>query len=62
MNRAFAIILIPAGLVGDWIRGGVSRMGVAPAYWRLILTVLLILGGVVWWLGRRRVRKAGSGA
>jgi hypothetical protein len=62
MNRAFAIILIPPLLV---LIGYVvvfrSMGGVPPAYWRVILPVAL-LGGVLWWLGRRTTRKAGSGA
>jgi ABC-type spermidine/putrescine transport system permease subunit II len=61
MNRAFAIILVPVGLVGIGYVVVFRAMGVPLGYWRLILTAV-ILGGVVWWLGRRRVRKAGSGA
>ena len=53
MNRAFFIILIPPLLV---LIGYVvvfrGMGGVAPAYWRVILPVAL-LGGALWWVGRR---------
>jgi ABC-type glycerol-3-phosphate transport system permease component len=61
MNRAFAIILIPALLVAIGYVIVFRSMGVSPAYWRLILP-LALLGGALWWLGRRAARKAGSGA
>jgi hypothetical protein len=53
MNRAFLIILAPPLLV---LIGYVvvfrAMGGVAPAYWRVILPVAL-LGGALWWVGRR---------
>jgi len=61
MNRAFAIILVPVGLVGIGYVVVFRAMGVSPGYWRLIL-IAAILGGAMWWLGRRTVPKAGSGA
>jgi ABC-type glycerol-3-phosphate transport system permease component len=61
MNRAFAIILIPALLVAIGYVIVFRSMGVSPAYWRLILP-LALLGGALWWLGRRAARRAGSGA
>jgi ABC-type glycerol-3-phosphate transport system permease component len=61
MNRAFAIILIPALLVAVGYVIVFRSMGVSPAYWRLALPVAA-LGGALWWLGRRTARKTGSGA
>ncbi len=53
MNRAFFIILIPPLLV---LIGYVvvfrAMGGTSPAYWRVILPVVL-LGGALWWVGRR---------
>ena len=61
MNRAFAIILIPALLVAVGYVVVFHSMGISPAYWRLILP-LALLGGAMWWLGRRTARKTGSGS
>jgi hypothetical protein len=58
MNRAFAIILIQALLVAIGYVVVFRSMGISPAYWRLILPMAL-LGGALWWLGRRAARKAG---
>jgi len=53
MNRAFFIILIPPLLV---LIGYVvvfrAMGGVAPAYWRVIVPVVL-LGAGLWWVSRR---------
>jgi ABC-type glycerol-3-phosphate transport system permease component len=57
MNRAFAIILIPAVLVAIGYVVVFRSMGVSPAYWRLMLPAAA-LGGALWWLGRRAARKA----
>jgi hypothetical protein len=56
MNRAFAIILIPALLVAIGYVFVFHSMGVSPPYWKLILPVAL-LGGALWWLARRREKK-----
>ena len=61
MNRGFYIILVPAALVAIGYIVVFRYIGVTPAYWRLILPVLLF-AGAVWWLGRRTARKTGSGA
>ena len=61
MNRAFAIILIPAVLVAIGYVVVFRSMGITPAYWRLILPFAL-LGGAIWWLGRRATRKSGTSA
>jgi hypothetical protein len=61
MNRAFAIILIPALLVAAGYVFVFRYMGVSPAYWRLFVPVIL-LGCVLWWLGRKSTRKMDSGA
>jgi ABC-type glycerol-3-phosphate transport system permease component len=60
MNRGFFIIFVPAVLVAIGYVVVFRYIGVAPAYWRLILPVLLF-AGAMWWLGRRTARKAGSG-
>jgi len=61
MNRAFAIILIPAVLVAIGYVVVFRSMGITPAYWRLILP-FAVLGGAIWWLGRRAARKSGTSA
>jgi ABC-type glycerol-3-phosphate transport system permease component len=61
MNRGFYIILIPALLVAIGYVVVFRYIGVAPAYWRLILPAVLF-GGAMWWLSRRTRRKTGSGA
>ncbi|HJX94470.1 MAG TPA: hypothetical protein VJ324_02545 [Candidatus Acidoferrum sp.] len=61
MNRGFYIILIPAALVAIGYVVVFRYIGVSPAYWRLILPVLLF-AGAMWWLSRRTGRKTGSGA
>ena len=57
MNRAFFIILIPPLLV---LIGYVvvfrAMGGVGPAYWRVILPVVL-LGGALWWVSRKSEKK-----
>jgi ABC-type glycerol-3-phosphate transport system permease component len=60
MNRAFAVILIPALLVAIGYLVVFRSMGVSPAYWRLILPVAL-LGAAFAWLGWRTARKTDSG-
>ncbi|MGB2671297.1 MAG: hypothetical protein WA621_07300 [Candidatus Acidiferrum sp.] len=60
MNRAYAIILTPVVLVAIGYVVVFRAMGVSPGYSRLIL-VAVILGGAMWWLGRRALRKARSG-
>jgi ABC-type glycerol-3-phosphate transport system permease component len=52
MNRGFYIILVPAALVAIGYVVVFRYIGVSPAYWRLILLVVLF-AGAVWWLGRR---------
>jgi ABC-type glycerol-3-phosphate transport system permease component len=61
MNRGFYIILIPALLVAIGYVVVFRYIGVAPAYWRLILPAVLF-GGAMGWLRRRTRRKTGSGA
>jgi ABC-type glycerol-3-phosphate transport system permease component len=53
MNRAFAIILIPALLVAIGYVLVFHSIGVSLPYWKLILPGAL-LGGALWWLARRR--------
>jgi len=60
MNRAFAIILIPALLVAFGYVFVFRHMGVSPAYWRLIVPAAL-LAAVLWWLARKSTRKLASG-
>ena len=60
MNRAFAIILIPALLVAIGYLFLFRHMGVSPAYWRLIVPAALV-GGVLWWLARKSTPKVDSG-
>ena len=56
MNRAFAIILIPAVLVAIGYVIVFRSMGISPAYWRLALP-MAALGGALCWLARRREKK-----
>jgi hypothetical protein len=61
MNRGFLIILVPAALVAIGYLVVFRYIGVSPAYWRLVLPVVL-LAGAMWWLARRTSRKTGSSA
>jgi hypothetical protein len=61
MNRGFYIILVPAALVAIGYVVVFHYIGVSPAYWRLILPVVL-LAGAMWWLSRRTARKTDSSA
>jgi len=61
MNRGFLIVLVPAALVAIGYLMVFRYIGVSPAYWRLILPVVLLLGAM-WWLARRTARKTGSSA
>jgi ABC-type glycerol-3-phosphate transport system permease component len=61
MNRGFYIILVPAALVAIGYLVVFRYIGVSPAYWRLILPVVLF-AGAMWWLARRTARKTGSSA
>ena len=61
MNRGFLIILVPAALVAIGYLVVFRYIGVSPAYWRLILPVVLLAGAMAWF-GRRTARKTGSSA
>ena len=61
MNRGFYIILIQAALVAIGYVVVFRYIGVAPAYWRLILPAVLF-AAAMWWLSRGTGRKTGSGA
>jgi uncharacterized membrane protein len=61
MNRAFAIILAPVLLVAIGYVLVFRAMGVSPGYTRLTLAAG-ILGGAMWWLGRRKAHSADLGA
>ncbi len=61
MNRGFLIILVPAALVAIGYLVVFRYIGVSPAYWRLILPVVLF-AVAMWWLARRTARKTGSSA
>jgi UPF0716 family protein affecting phage T7 exclusion len=52
MNRGFFIILVPAFLVAIGYIVVFRYIGISPAYWRLILPVVLF-AGAMWWFGRR---------
>jgi ABC-type glycerol-3-phosphate transport system permease component len=56
MNRAFAIILVPALLVAIGYVVVFRYSGVAPAYWRLIVPIVL-LGGALVWLAKKERKK-----
>ena len=56
MNRGFFIILIPALLVAIGYVVVFRYIGVTPAYWRLILPVVLF-AGAMWWLGAEDERR-----
>jgi ABC-type glycerol-3-phosphate transport system permease component len=57
MNRGFYIILVPALLVAIGYVVVFRYIGVSPAYWRLILPVILF-AGAMWWLARRERKEA----
>jgi len=57
MNRSFTIIMIPVLLVALGYVLVLRHMGVPPGYPRLIVAMLLFFG-MIWWLGRRTIRKS----
>jgi hypothetical protein len=57
MNRSFTIIMIPVLLVALGYVLVLRHMGVPPGYPRLIVAMTLFFG-MIWWLGRRTVRKS----
>lgn len=59
MNRAFFIIIIPALLVAAGYIAVFRYMGISPGYPRLIITLVLLFGGL-YWLSRRNGRKPES--
>jgi ABC-type glycerol-3-phosphate transport system permease component len=52
MNRGFYIIFVPALLVAIGYVVVFRYIGVSPAYWRLILPVVMF-AGAMWWVARR---------
>jgi membrane protein DedA with SNARE-associated domain len=59
MNRSFLIIMIPALLVAAGYIVVLRYMGMAPAYPRLIVAMILFFG-MIYWLSRRGGRKVDS--
>ena len=59
MNRAFFIIIIPALLVAAGYIVVFRYMGISPGYPRLIVTLVLLFGGL-YWLSRRKGHKPES--
>jgi membrane protein DedA with SNARE-associated domain len=59
MNRSFFIIMIPALLVAAGYIVVLRYMGIAPAYPRLIVAMILFFG-MIYWLSRRGGRKVDS--
>jgi ABC-type glycerol-3-phosphate transport system permease component len=59
MNRGFYIILVPAFFVAMGYVVVFRYIGVTPAYWRLILPVILFAGAMLWLArrGRKEVTK-----
>ncbi len=57
MNRALFIILIPALLVAAGYVFVLRLMGIAPGYPRLIVALVLFVGGI-YWLSKRSGKKA----
>ena len=57
MNRSILIILVPALLVAVGYIMVLRMMGVAPGYARLVVAMVLFLGGI-YWLSRRSAKKA----
>jgi ABC-type glycerol-3-phosphate transport system permease component len=60
MNRGFLIILVPAALVAIGYLVVFRYIGVSPAYWRLILPVVLF-AVAMWWLASKTARQQEPG-
>jgi hypothetical protein len=56
MNRSFTIIMIPVLLVTLMYVLVLRHLGYPPGYPRLIVAMVLFFG-MIWWLGRRTIRK-----
>ena len=59
MNRSFYIVMVPVLLVALGYILVFRHLGIAPGYPRLIIAMTVFFG-VIWWLGRKTARKAGS--
>ncbi|MDQ1407346.1 MAG: hypothetical protein QOG55_2975 [Acidobacteriaceae bacterium] len=59
MNRSFTIIMIPVLLVTLMYVLVLRHLGYPPGYPRLIVAMVLFFG-MIWWLGRRTIRKPKS--
>jgi hypothetical protein len=59
MNRSFIIIMIPVLLVTLMYVLVLRHMGFPPGYPRLVVAMVIFFG-VIWWLGRRTIRKPKS--
>ncbi len=57
MNRGFLIVLIPALLVAAGYIAIFQYLGVAPGYGRLAGAMVLLVG-VIWWLGKRNKKRS----
>ena len=60
MYRAFFVIMIPVLLVALGYVLAIRHLGFSPGYPRLFLAMGIFFG-LIWWLGRRSVRKSKSG-
>jgi hypothetical protein len=60
MNSSLYIILIPALMVAAGYVFVLRYMGYAPGYPRLIIAMVVFFGAI-YWLSRRRSRKARPG-
>jgi hypothetical protein len=56
MNRSFFIIMTPVLLVALMYVFALRHLGFPPGYPRLIVAMTLFFG-LIWWLGRRTLRK-----
>jgi hypothetical protein len=60
MNRSLYIIMVPVLLVVLGYIVMLRHLGLPPGYPRLVIAMTVFFG-LIWWLGRRRASKAGSG-
>ncbi len=60
MNRSFYVVMVPVLLVTLGYVLTLRHLGFAPGYPRLIIAMTVFFG-LIWWLGRRTMRKSKPG-
>ena len=59
MNRAFLIVVIPVALVVIGYCLVFWRSGITLPWGELLVPLLVLIGAMLWWMGRKTRRKQG---